>query len=118
MAALAGIVYLTVSGRRMRVVGEATYKLSGRKRETLTGQDNVHGFKEMPIAGRIAATVRADGDLSMATVKAWTDETAVLELANGKVVVGRNMWTVEEQEVNTEEGTFPLVLEGPDVTEN
>lgn len=118
MTALAGIAYLTVSGRRMRVVGEATYKVSKVLRETLKGQDSVHGYKEMPEQGRIAATVRDDANLKLSTVNGWTNETVVLELANGKVIVGRNMWTVDSQEVSTEEATFSLAFESDDVSEN
>lgn len=116
-SALAGIAYLTVSGRRMRVVGELRYAVAKKTRETLKGQDGVHGFKETPAQGYIAATVRTDGALKMKTVNDWTDETVVAELANGKVVVGRNMWTVEQEEVNTEEGSFPLRFESDDVEE-
>lgn len=118
MSRLAGIAYLTVAGRRLPVIGEATYRVAKVNRETLKGQSGIHGFKEMPEAGRIAANVRDDGSLKMSTVNGWTDETVVLELANGKVVVGRNMWTVDNQEVNTEEGSFALAFEGPDVSEN
>jgi hypothetical protein len=112
---LAGVVFLTVSGRKLRVVDGATYRTSKDLKESLTGQDGYHGTKSKPVPGRIAANVRDDGSLSHTTIDGWTDETVVLELANGKVVVGRNMCAVEERDVNTEEGSFPLAFEGPDV---
>src|SRR5260363_402086 len=37
--------------------------------------------------------------------------------ANGKTVVGRNMWTVETQETKAAEGTFEVKWEGPFVEE-
>jgi hypothetical protein len=115
--ALAGIAFMTVSGRRMRVVGQATYKVAKKNRETLKGQDGVHGFKEMPEAGRISATIRDDAGLKLTTVNSWSDETVVLELANGKTIVGRNMWTTDTQEVETEEASYSLVFESNDVSE-
>lgn len=49
-----------------------------------------------------------------------SDATIHLELANGKNVTGRNMWTVDAQEVKTQEGTFEVRFEGMtgSVTEN
>lgn len=38
--------------------------------------------------------------------------TVTLELANGNVVVGRNMWSTESQEVRTPEATFGVRFEG------
>lgn len=115
MSALAGIAYLTVSGRRLRVVSGAKYTVSKPMRESLIGQDGYHGTKNKPIAGKISALVRDDGSLSMNVVTNWEDETVLLELANGKSVIGRQMAQVGEVEVDTEEGTYQLNFEGPDV---
>ena len=43
--------------------------------------------------------------------------TVVAELANGKVITGRNMWTVDAQEVKTTDATFPVRWEGISVEE-
>jgi hypothetical protein len=114
---LAGVAYLTVDGKTFMLSGDLTYKPSKVSRQTLLGQDGVHGYSEMPAAGSISCNVRDSGGLTVADINAMTNVTVVAELANGKTIVGRNMWTVEEQEVNTTEGTFPVRWEGMDVQE-
>ncbi|NNM70171.1 MAG: phage tail protein [Gallionella sp.] len=114
---LAGIAYISVDGVSYMLSADATYKVSRVERESLTGQDRVHGYSEKPIPGMISATLRDAGGLSVAAFNAMTNNTVTLELANGKTVVGRNMWTVESQEVKTAEATFEVKWEGPSVEE-
>jgi hypothetical protein len=118
--AIAGSLSATIDGKAYNVSGEATYRPSGDKRETLTGQDGVHGFSAMPQPGKIAFKGRDASTVSIGALSNAFDATVVLSLANGKVVIGRNMWRVGEAaiEVNTEDGTFAVEFEGPEVTEN
>lgn len=115
--ALAGIASLTIDGVNYLVAGDLKYQVSGRVRETLTGQDSVHGFSEKPRAGKISMTLRDWANLSFADVQAMTNVTVVAELANGKTIVGRNMWSIEDQEVDTTEGKADIVFEGKSVVE-
>ena len=117
---LAGIAYITVDGTQYQLVGELAYSPGVYKRESLSGQDAVHGYSEMPTPPYISGTLRDGGNLTVADFNAMTNVTVQLELANGKNVVGRNMWTVEVQEVKTQEGTFEVRFEGltGSVTEN
>lgn len=114
---LAGIASLTIDGVNYLVAGDLKYQVSGRKRETLEGQDSIHGFSEKPRAGKISLSLRDRGDLSVAAVQAMTNVTIVAELANGKTIVGSNMWSVEDQEVDTTDGKFDAVFEGKSVQE-
>lgn len=114
---LAGTASLTANGKTYMLVGELSYDPSTVKRESLSGQDGVHGFKEMPKTGKISGTLRDSGDLTVADLNAMTNATVVASLANGKTVIGRNMWTVDAQEVKTEDSTFQVVWEGPTVSE-
>ncbi|MDE2121912.1 MAG: phage tail tube protein, partial [Betaproteobacteria bacterium] len=91
---LAGIAYLTVDGQSYMLSGELSYGVSNRKRETLAGQDDIHGYSEMPLAGFISGTLRDSGSLSVASINAMTNVNVTVELANGKTIIGRNMWTV------------------------
>ncbi len=109
---LAGIAYLSVDGQSYMLAGELSYQVSTVSRETLIGQDTVHGYSEKPVAGFISGTLRDAGDLTVADFNAMNDVTVVVELANGKTILGRNMWTVEAQEVKTVEGTFEVKWEG------
>lgn len=116
---LAGVASVTIDGRAFSIVGEGTYRPSTSTRESLNGQDGVHGYKEMPQPGRISWRGRDGSAVSIAALNSTVDATVVLSAATGKTVIGRNMWRVGEPiEVNTEEGTFEVSFEGPDVTEN
>jgi hypothetical protein len=114
---LAGIAYLSVDGKSYMLAGDLSYKVSSVSRETLVGQDRVHGYSEKPVAGFIAGTIRDSGGLTVADINAMSNVTVVCELANGKTIIGRNMWTVEDQEANTTEGTIPVRWEGFSVEE-
>ncbi len=114
---LAGVAYLTVDGTNYMLAGDFTYSVSKVSRETLTGQDRVHGYSEKPVAGKMSCSVRDAGGLSVASFNAMTNVTVTVELANGKTIVGRNMWTVEPQEVKTAEAIFEVKWEGFSVEE-
>lgn len=111
---LAGTAYLSVDGITYMVAGGLSYSVASKVRETLTGQDRVHGYGEKAAPGYIEATLRDSGSMSVAAFNAMTNVTVHLELANGKVMVGSNMWTVGELEVDTEQGTFKARWEGFD----
>jgi hypothetical protein len=115
---LAGTLFFSVDGVRYSAIGEFAYRPSGVQRETLKGQDGVHGFKALPSQGRIEGKIRDKADVSVAALNALEDATVVLELANGKTVIGRNMWQVGEDgapKVSTDEAEIDFALEGPDV---
>jgi hypothetical protein len=114
---LAGIASLNIDGINYLVAGDLKYQVSGVTRETLVGQDSVHGYSEKRRQGKISMSLRDWGGLSMADVQAMSDVTIVAELANGKTIVGRNMWNVEDQEVDTTEAKADIVFEGKSVVE-
>src|SRR4051794_27000415 len=98
---LAGVAFLSVDGRNYMLAGDLEWSPSRVTRETLIGMDAVHGYSEKPYAGFIKATLRDAAGLTIADFNAMTNVTVTIELANGKVVTGRNMWTVEAQSVNS-----------------
>jgi hypothetical protein len=109
---LAGIAYISVDGQNYMLAGELTYSPADVERESLVGQDRVHGFSEKPRAPYISGSFRDSGSLTVKDFNSFTNVTVTLELANGKTVVGRNMWTVEAQEIKTPEATFEARFEG------
>lgn len=114
-----GVVSATVNGEAIDVAGDATYSATRWKRETLTGQSGVQGFSKNPRAGKIGFTVRDAGNLSVQSFNNMEDATIVLQLANGKTVSGDAMWEVSDSiEVNTQDGTFKVEFEGPEVVED
>ena len=118
--ALAGTASLTVNGVSYALRGAFTYSPVRVKRETISGQDAVHGFKEMPTPGWVSADLTDTGGLSVAALNAMTNVTIVAQLKNGKVIVGVGLWTVDAQEVDTAEAKLTVKWEGTDgcVTEN
>ncbi|WP_340611997.1 phage tail tube protein [Xenorhabdus bharatensis] len=115
---LAGTAYASVNGISIMVVGDFTYSPSTVTRETLTGMDYVHGYKEKPNAPYISCRVRDSGGTTVADFNNQTNVTIVVELANGKTIIGENMWTVNTQEVKSEDAEFEVRWEGISVTEN
>lgn len=114
---LAGVAYVTVDGTTYMLSGDLSYQVSRVDRKTLVGQDAVHGYSETPVAGHIKATLRDSAGLSVADLNAMTNATVVCELANGKTIMGRNMWTVDTQEVKTSEATVEVTWESASVEE-
>lgn len=117
---VAGIANISVDGVTYLLSGELTYSPADVERKSLIGQDQVHGYSEMPRAPFISGTLRDSNGLTVKDFNVMSDATIHLELANGKNVTGRNMWTVDAQEVKTQEGTFEVRFEGMtgSVTEN
>ncbi|HEX7850136.1 MAG TPA: phage tail tube protein [Sphingomonas sp.] len=116
---LAGTAFITINGVSFSISGEANYRPSGSNRETLKGPDGVHGFKEMPFEGRISFKGRDSNAVQIGLLNEATNQTVVLVLANGKTIIGRNMWRVGDPiEVATEDATFTVEFEGPDVKES
>lgn len=115
---LAGIVTLTVDTQVYMGQGDIEYNVSKINRTTLAGQTGVEGYSEMPVAGHISGNLRDFKGLKVADFNAMTNVTVTLELANGKVITGRNMWQVGEAlAVNTQEGTVAVRWESNDVSE-
>ena len=117
--ASAGIAYITVDGASYDIAGECSYTLSSETREAMTGMNGVHGPKRTIKAGMIKIQGRNGSAVDIGALGAILSASVVLELVNGKTIIGRNMWREGEPiEVNAEDGTFPLEFAGPSVTEN
>ena len=115
---LAGTASVTVDGTTYMVEGAFKYRPSTVKRETLTGMDGVHGYKETPVAGAISMSLRDAGDFLVATVNGMRNVTVVAQLANGKLITGSGMWSVDDQEVDSADAKFDVRFEGLTVTES
>src|SRR5476651_2220897 len=115
---LAGTAFVTTNGVSIMVAGQFKYSPSKLKRETLTGMDYVHGYKEKPSAPFISCQVRDSGGTTVADFNDMTNVTVVAQLANGKTIIGSGLWTVESQEVDSEDAVFDVRWEGIDVEES
>jgi len=117
MELLAGTSSISVDGATYQLEGSLVYSPSKVKRETMTGQDAVHGFKETPTAPYMKFSLRDAGSLTVEDFNKMRNALVVAQLANGKTIIGNNMWTVDVQEVDTTDAKFEVRFEGPDVTE-
>lgn len=115
---LAGTAYVTIDGLTIMVVGDFRYSPSKVNRTTLTGMDGVHGYKEKPVAPFLSCNVRDSGGTTVDDFNGMTNVSVVVELANGKTLIGSNMWAVNTQEVASEDAVFALRFEGGKLTEN
>ncbi len=116
---LAGFAFVTINGQSYRIAGEGAYRLSQNTRGTLSGQDGIHGYSEMPTAGKISWKGRDGSTVVVSALNDAVNATVVLQLANGKMIVARNAWrTGEPVEVSSEDATFSIEFDSPDVTEN
>lgn len=115
---IAGTCYFNVDGKRWLLVGEFRYRLSGETREAKTGPDGYHGHKSKFMQGQIVAKLRNVGSVALADINDLVNGTITAELANGKTVVGRNMFrSGEPVTADAEEAEFEVTFEGPEVVE-
>jgi len=114
---IAGTAQVTVDGVTEQLEGGLKYSVATVKREVLMGKDGFHGVKETPVAPFIEMALRDAGNLTVASFNAMRNATVSATLANGKIITGRNMATVDVQEVDTEDAKFTVRFEGPQVSE-
>ena len=114
---LAGTAYVTVDGVSIMVAGQFQYRPSGVERTSLVGMDGVHGYSEKPTVGFISIQVRDSGGTTVSDFNGMTNVTVTAELANGKTILGTGMWSVNTQDVESENATFTLRFEGGSVKE-
>lgn len=109
-----GIIEVKIDGSIVQAKGAFTYGLGKPTRESITGSDEVHGFKEMPVAPFVEGEITDSAELSLDDLAAVTDSTVTLTLANGKVIALRNAWCTNPDGLgaNTEEGNIAVRFEG------
>lgn len=115
---IAGVCYLSIDGVATALVGEFSYRPASPTRETKVGADGVHGYKEKPGAGMVKAKLRDGQGVSVTALGQMTNVTVTAELANGKTIIGRNMWVTEPPSADSEEAEIEITWEGPDVSES
>jgi hypothetical protein len=114
---LAGTAYLSLDGVSVQLVGEFSWKPSTPTREALLGEDGFHGYSEKPAVGEIKAKLRDSGNVSVTQLGKAVDITVTVLLANGKTVVGRDMFVTEQPTVSTDDATIDMTWQGASVEE-
>lgn len=109
---IAGTAYVKVDAEQIPIKGKWKYQVNTVKRETIVGQDAVHGYKEMPVAPFVQGDVTDMPGTLVKRFEAVRDATITLHLANGKTILIRNAWWEDTSEVDSEEGTYPVKFSG------
>lgn len=108
---IAGTCFLKLDGTQFALRGNWSVDPTDRERTGVAGQDAVHGYSETVVVPYMEGDITDLAALSLKELAGKTDFTATLELANGKVYVGREGWVAGRQALNTTEGRVPLRLE-------
>jgi hypothetical protein len=108
---LSGITSFTVNGSTFNVT-EFAWSPGVVQRATLTSLSGVDGFSENPIAGHISGKFRDAQTVNVTGFLGLTNATLVVQLANGKQIVGHNMWYVGQPDVSGTDATFDFRFEG------
>jgi len=106
-----GIIFLKVDGELFQAKGEFTYNINPNKRESVVGQDSVHGFSETPKAIFIEGAITDSDELDLEGFQAIRDATITLELANEKVIVLREAFYAADGDVTSGQGEIQVRFE-------
>jgi len=107
----AGIIYLKIDGQQYDAKGSFSYNLGQPKREAVMGSDGVHGYKEVPQVPFIEGELTDSSALSLKSLVTMDGVTVTLELANGKVIAGSQMWYAADGKAQTEEANVEVRFE-------
>ena len=107
-----GIAYLKADGQQFALRGNLNVGVPDVERESIVGQDGVHGYVEKPVAPYIEGDLTDSGGLSVEQIAAIRDATVTAELVNGKVYVLREAWVTTAIAINTAEGSMNVRFEG------
>ena len=111
-APVGGTAYVKVDGVQLQLRGNLTTNIGDKERETVVGQDGVHGFTEKPMAPFIECEITDHRDLDIPALGEITDATVTAEMATGKVYVLRNAWSLKAPDLNAAEGSMTIRFEG------
>jgi len=106
-----GIIFFKVNGELFQAKGEFTYNINPVKRESVVGQDAIHGFTEAPKAVFIEGAITDSDELDLEGFQAVRDATITLELANEKVIVLREAFYAADGDVTSSQGEIQVRFE-------
>ena len=96
---LAGTTAFTVNGTAISVI-EFMWDPANVENTTMTSLSGVDGYEQKPVAPYISGKFRDTGANSVTGFTGLSNATVVVLLANGKQIVGHNLWYVGRPGVN------------------
>lgn len=108
---LAGITAFTVNGTAISVI-EFAWDPADVENSTMTSLSGVDGFDQKPVAPYISGKFRDTSGVNVTGFTRLTNATVAVLLANGKQIVGHNVWYVGRPNVNGADAGFDFRFEG------
>ena len=108
---LAGTTAFTVNGTAISVI-EFMWDPANVENTTMTSLSGVDGYEQKPVAPYISGKFRDTGANSVTGFTGLSNATVVVLLANGKQIVGHNLWYVGRPAVNGADAGFDFRFEG------
>ena len=108
---LAGITAFTVNGSTFQVI-EFVWDPAIIENETMTSLSGVDGYSQKPVAPFVSGKFRDNQAVSVTAFTNLNNATVVVTLANGKQVVGHNMWYTGRPGVSGADAGFDFKFEG------
>jgi len=108
---LAGITAFSVNGSAISVI-EFAWDPATVENSTMTSLSGVDGFDQKPVASFVSGKFRDTGANSVTAFTGLSNATVVVLLANGKQIVGHNLWYVGRPNVSGADAGFDFRFEG------
>ena len=108
---LSGITAFSVNGSAISVI-EFMWDPANVENTTMTSLSGVDGYDQKPVAPYISGKFRDTGANSVTSFTGLSNATVVVLLANGKQIVGHNLWYVGRPNVNGADAGFDFRFEG------
>ena len=108
---LAGTTAFTVNGTAISVM-EFMWDPANVENSTMTSLSGVDGYEQKPVSPYISGKFRDAGANSVTGFTGLSNATVVVVLANGKQIVGHNLWYVGRPAVNGADAGFDFRFEG------
>lgn len=108
---LAGVTSFTVNGSAFAVT-EFSWDPGSVERESLTSLSGVDGYRELPVAPYISGKFRDGSAVNVTGFTQASNATVVVQLANGKQIVGHNLWFTGRPGASGADAVFDFKFEG------
>jgi len=108
---LSGITAASVNGTAISVI-EFAWDPANVENTTVSSLSGVDGYDQKPVAPYISGKFRDTAANSVTSFTGMSNATVVFLLANGKQIVGHNLWYVGRPGVNGADAGFDFRFEG------
>lgn len=112
-----GRFQIKANGKLLDTHPGATLDIGGVSRETVTGANAVHGFKEAVKPSKVECEVSVKGSTSLAEIGRWDDITVTVESDTGQTWVVSHGWVTEPPTTTDNDGKAKITIEGPPAEE-